>query len=76
MLLAPDPNPQACMAVESSSSTVQIIATVHQAAMLSLAFLAAILVFGGPFGLVPAEAALLAEIRTWRATGVPLPASW
>jgi hypothetical protein len=64
------------MAVDSSSSAVKTITSLHQAALLGLAFFGATILYGGPFGVLPAEAALLAEIRAWRATGVPLPGAF
>lgn len=46
--------------------TVTASPALRQAVLKSVAFLCATLVQGGPLGLRPAEAALLAEARRWR----------
>jgi len=56
--------------------TVTALTALHQAVLMSVAFLCAALVLGGPLGLLPAQAALLAETRRWRADGVPRPGSF
>ena len=56
--------------------TVTALTALHQAVLMSVAFFCTTLVLGGPLGLLPAQAALLAEVRRWRLDRVPRPGSF
>jgi hypothetical protein len=56
--------------------TVVSVTALHRAVLMSLGFICAALLLGGPFGVIPAEAALLAEARHWRDDGAVRPGSF
>jgi hypothetical protein len=56
--------------------TVLAVTALHHAVLMSIAFVCTSVALGGPLGVLPAEAALLAEARRWRDDGAPQPGSF